>query len=180
MLTRVWSYSQAASMNLFGQAATFDVREGVCAAMTYYVIKRHLANLVTTPFLLDRKMASFVSMQRANSYIWNWAANRRFPELGRGDNLQTGISPLVAGLNIARQGALAALNGAGGRVGVYVAARWFFDNSGHATAFLLNGGTAQVFDANTGLYDSTDPVIDLPGLFAAPPNNWPAPDRYAC
>lgn len=49
-----------------------------------------------------------------------------------------------------------------------------------ATMDLLNGGTAQIFDANTGLYDSTNPTVDLPGLFAAPPNNWPAPDRYAC
>lgn len=178
MLTRVWSYNQTASMNRFGEVATFDVKAGVCAAMTYYVIKRHLANLITTPFLLDRKMASFVSMQRANSYIANWSANSRLPQLGHGDNLQSGYSQLVGGLDIARRTALMGINSPGGRVGIYIAARWHFDGSGHATAFLVDNGTAEIFDANTGLYESTNPVGDLQGIFANV--GWPPADRYAC
>jgi hypothetical protein len=61
-MRRVFSYHQ----NVAKFIPDPNVREGICLAMSYYVMKRMLAGLTTTPELLARKMGAFTSMQRAH------------------------------------------------------------------------------------------------------------------
>ena len=84
-----WSFNQ--SIELRSQSR--DVSEGVCMVMSYYVCKRTLAGLETTPDLLRRKMPLFASMQRAGDGDVKLSGELFVEMLARRDNLQARVGP---------------------------------------------------------------------------------------
>jgi len=82
-----WSFNQAVELETMSR----DVRSGVCMVMSYYVCKRILAGLETTPDILRRKMPMFASMQRAGQGDVKLSGVGWVEMLARGDNLNVKV-----------------------------------------------------------------------------------------
>jgi hypothetical protein len=135
--------------------------------MSYYVLKRMLAGLQTTPDLLDRKMGLFMSMQRAKMWAKSVSGVWYVEMLARGDNLQAIVTDYSSDFEAALMEAYDDMGTADtDKVGIYMALQ--ADIGGHAVCFCCDRSndnlTFTCFDPNNGYYvtghDGTREFLD--------------------
>ena len=146
---RLWEYHQ--------DPQPYDVSEGVCLAMSYYVIQRWLARLETTPTVLDAQMSRFCSMQRAAGGDVKLSGNGWLRMLARGDNLRAtrtyGSDNLRTAVErVASEVDALGVTRVGVTMGLHMAA------GGHRITMLVDTEQDQglFFDPNHGMYDISD------------------------
>jgi hypothetical protein len=126
-----WSFDQGVEL----RESSPDVRSGVGMVMSYYMAKRMLAQIETTPDVLRRKMPLFASMQRAAKWNVTLSSIEWVKMLVHGDNLDAKVGHYVASLE-------EALSQAGGQMGsfkgdaiaAYMSMRW--QGHGHGVVFV--------------------------------------------
>jgi hypothetical protein len=157
---RLWEYHQ----NPKDWSPDLSVQRGMCTAMSYYVIKRILAGLPTSPDVLDRQMGHFASTMRA--YFWvPKISGRKFAKmLADGDNFRTEILQAVplAGSKASEQlGEFAnkaiptAKTVPDPAVAFFIGLFFTHTPAGHAIAWVTykNPEKSIVFDPNLGMYE---------------------------
>ncbi len=141
-----WSFNQAVEL----ETMSHDVRSGVCMVMSYYVCKRILAGLETTPDILRRKMPMFASMQRAGQGDVKLSGVGWVGMLARGDNLNVKVGKYHDTFEEALE--LGSVDVMPEAVSLYIAFRW--QHVGHAVMMglqLKGKEKAWMFDPNVGL-----------------------------
>lgn len=124
-------------------------------AMTYYVLKRCLAGLETTPAVLDRKMGLFTSMQRAHKWYGKLSSIEWVKMLANGDNLSANLLGYSDAIPEAMNTAIGAGLAQAAKSGVYFSLQWKGAGHGVGMAFDTDTKRMLVFDPNLGLFEIT-------------------------
>jgi hypothetical protein len=175
-MAKLWSYAQ----NPAAYIPDPGVRSGVCMVMTYYVVKRFLADLETTPEILDDKMGLFTSMQRAGQWDVKLSGVEWVKMLGRRDNLKADL----VGYSDDFAGAFGQIGLVADQLGevsfaLYFEMRW--NGSEHAIAFILQGDGGYFFDPNLGLYSiGSDAETDLEQIARDVESTYATPGKIGC
>jgi hypothetical protein len=157
-MPKLWSYSQ----NPAAYIPDPGVRSGVCMVMTYYVVKRFLSGLETTPDILNDKMGLFTSMQRAGQWDVKLSSPQWIKMLGRRDNLKVEIIGEADDFGAAAQLGQEALDRVTtGNAAAYLCLYW--KGSGHAIALIESLSGQYAFDPNLGLYELDDAGMEQLG-----------------
>jgi|ERR1043166_2101905 hypothetical protein len=145
----LWEFDQGRELVDF----PYDVHRGICMAMSYYVSKRMLAGITTTPEVLRRKMPLFASMQRASQKNGKLTSVEWVKMLALGDNLKADIGDYSDSFMEAMTKGFANSGEARGDVGaIYLSFKW--ESTGHGIILgATRSGTMSLFDPNVGLID---------------------------
>jgi hypothetical protein len=148
---KLWTYSQWP--DLFSPDP--DVRDGVCMTMSYYVAKRLLAGLETTPELLNRKIGLFASMQRAKVWDVKLSGIEWVKMLARGDNLKAEFIDYTKDINGAIELAAQAFEDVPESSAAMYLSIPSEGGRRHAVIFFTDKNSQMMifFDPNLGMYD---------------------------